>query len=49
LDWNPAREFYHRLGARAMSEWVPYRVEGEPLRSLATGDPRREPDTSSSM
>jgi GNAT superfamily N-acetyltransferase len=49
LDWNPAREFYHRLGARAMSEWVPYRIEGEPLRSLATGELWREPDTSSSM
>ena len=35
LDWNPAREFYHRIGARAMSEWVPYRIDGEPMRSLA--------------
>jgi len=36
LDWNkPAREFYESLGARAMDEWVPYRMEGEALRELA--------------
>ena len=35
LDWNPAREFYDALGARAMDEWVPYRVEGDALRTLA--------------
>lgn len=35
LEWNPAREFYHRLGAVAMSEWVPYRLGGEALGSLA--------------
>ena len=31
LDWNPAREFYHRLGAAAMAEWVPYRLTGAAL------------------
>jgi GNAT superfamily N-acetyltransferase len=36
LDWNPAREFYHALGAGAMQQWVPYRLTGEPLARLAT-------------
>jgi GNAT superfamily N-acetyltransferase len=35
LHWNPAREFYAAIGARAMDEWIPYRIDGEPLRSLA--------------
>jgi GNAT superfamily N-acetyltransferase len=35
LHWNPAREFYHSLGAAAMDEWVPYRLDGAPLRELA--------------
>jgi len=36
LHWNPAREFYHRLGATAMDEWIPYRLSGSPLTALAT-------------
>jgi GNAT superfamily N-acetyltransferase len=39
LDWNPAREFYHALGARAMDEWIPYRLTGDPLRRLAALSP----------
>lgn len=36
LDWNtPAIEFYESLGARAQSEWVRYRLEGEALQALA--------------
>jgi GNAT superfamily N-acetyltransferase len=35
LDWNPAREFYRRLGAVAMSEWVPYRLTGAALTEVA--------------
>jgi GNAT superfamily N-acetyltransferase len=35
LEWNPAREFYHRLGAVAMSEWVPYRLTGAALTEVA--------------
>jgi GNAT superfamily N-acetyltransferase len=35
LNWNPAREFYHSIGAAAMDEWIPYRLAGEPLRALA--------------
>jgi GNAT superfamily N-acetyltransferase len=35
LHWNPAREFYHSIGATAMDEWVPYRLTGERLEGLA--------------
>ncbi len=35
LDWNPAREFYHSVGAVATAEWVPYRLSGDALVKLA--------------
>ena len=35
LDWNPAREFYEHVGARAMKDWVLYRLTGDALRKLA--------------
>lgn len=35
LDWNPARDFYDRLGFRELAAWRPYRLEGERLRALA--------------
>ncbi|MGH3648827.1 MAG: GNAT family N-acetyltransferase [Micromonosporaceae bacterium] len=35
LHWNPARDFYDAIGATPMSEWVPYRLEADPLRELA--------------
>jgi GNAT superfamily N-acetyltransferase len=36
LDWNtPAIEFYEALGARRMKQWLPMRVEGTALLSLA--------------
>jgi GNAT superfamily N-acetyltransferase len=35
LNWNPAREFYHHLGMSHLREWLPYRLTGEALRSLA--------------
>ena len=35
LDWNPAREFYHAIGARPLDEWVPYRLTGEGLHRMA--------------
>src|SRR5205823_12527308 len=38
LDWNPARGFYERLGARTLDEWMRYRAEGEALRRLAAED-----------
>ncbi len=38
LDWNTsARDFYHSLGAQAMVEWVPYRLEEDGIRKLAEG------------
>lgn len=36
LDWNElARNFYHKLGAQHMQEWLPYRLEGAALLKLA--------------
>ena len=35
LHWNPTREFYHHLGMAHMQEWLPYRLAGEALQSLA--------------
>lgn len=35
LDWNPAREFYRRLGMGHMQEWLPYRLSGQALHALA--------------
>jgi GNAT superfamily N-acetyltransferase len=35
LRWNPARDFYRAIGATPMDEWVPYRIAGESLRTLA--------------
>jgi GNAT superfamily N-acetyltransferase len=39
LDWNPARGFYDAIGAKALTEWVPYRLTGDALRALATRAP----------
>ena len=38
LHWNPAREFYAAIGASAMDEWIPYRLEGDGLHRLAQLD-----------
>ena len=36
LDWNtPSRDFYASLGAEGLTEWVPYRAEGDALANLA--------------
>lgn len=36
LDWNePSIAFYKALGAKPMSDWTGYRVEGEALERLA--------------
>ncbi len=36
LDWNtPSREFYAVLGAEGLTEWVPYRAQGDALANLA--------------
>jgi GNAT superfamily N-acetyltransferase len=38
LDWNPARNFYHRLGMANLSEWLRYGGDRETLRRLAAED-----------
>jgi GNAT superfamily N-acetyltransferase len=36
LDWNePSIEFYKHMGARPMSDWTVYRVDGRRLHDLA--------------
>jgi GNAT superfamily N-acetyltransferase len=35
LHWNPARDFYHSIGAQAQDEWIPYRIFGHSLVTLA--------------
>jgi len=35
LDWNPTRDFYHRLGITHMTEWLPYRMTQPALAQLA--------------
>jgi GNAT superfamily N-acetyltransferase len=40
LDWNPARNFYHRLGMGHLGEWLRYGADSEALRQLATKDVR---------
>jgi GNAT superfamily N-acetyltransferase len=36
LDWNtPSRDFYAALGAEGLTEWVPYRAQGDALVNLA--------------
>lgn len=41
LHWNPARDFYRRLGIEHLEEWLPYRASGAALKRLAAED--REP------
>jgi len=39
LDWNvDAIGLYETLGARAQDEWTVYRVTGEALAQLASGE-----------
>ena len=41
LDWNvSARNVYGHLGAKALTEWIPYRVVGDALNELAGKEPR---------
>ena len=35
LHWNPAREFYHAIGAGPVADWRPYRLSGPALTRLA--------------
>jgi GNAT superfamily N-acetyltransferase len=38
LHWNPAREFYRRLGFVKVEEWLPYQLSGDALARLAADD-----------
>ena len=38
LDWNPAQDFYRKLGFRRQDEWELFRLDGEGLKSLASAD-----------
>ena len=38
LDWNPAREFYHRLGMEHLGEWLRYGADEAALKRLAAED-----------
>ena len=38
LDWNPAREFYHRLGMDHLGEWLRYGGDEAALKRLAKED-----------
>jgi GNAT superfamily N-acetyltransferase len=38
LDWNPAREFYHRLGMHHHAEWLRYGGDETALKRLAEED-----------
>lgn len=38
LDWNPAREFYERLGMQHHREWLRYGADEAALRRLAADD-----------
>ena len=41
LDWNrPGIGFYLSLGAEPMEDWTVYRLAGEALKEMATGNPR---------
>lgn len=42
LNWNqPAQEFYQKLGAKRIEEWIPFRLSGDALERLGTtGYPR---------
>lgn len=35
LDWNPTRDFYHRLGIHHKETWLPYRMAQPALGMLA--------------
>ena len=38
LDWNPARNFYRRLGLEHVGEWLRYGGNADALRRLAAED-----------
>lgn len=48
LDWNtPSIDFYEGIGARHMSDWLTYRLEGSAITALADQETGNLPDTAS--
>jgi GNAT superfamily N-acetyltransferase len=43
LKWNPARQFYHRIGFAEVQGWLPYRLQGGELARLAREDDAASP------
>jgi GNAT superfamily N-acetyltransferase len=42
LDWNRlAIDFYERMGARRLADWLPYRLSGDELGAVARGEEAR--------
>jgi GNAT superfamily N-acetyltransferase len=39
LGWNPARDFYQRLGFSHLEGWLPYRLDRAGIRALARERP----------
>jgi GNAT superfamily N-acetyltransferase len=37
LHWNPAQDFYRRLGLKHVQDWLSYRVDREGIARLAAG------------
>jgi hypothetical protein len=37
LHWNPAQDFYRRLGLEHVQDWRSYRVDREGIARLAAG------------
>jgi GNAT superfamily N-acetyltransferase len=38
LHWNPAQDFYRRLGLEHVQDWLSYRVDREGIARLAAGE-----------
>ena len=38
LHWNPARDFYDRLGFAQLVDWLPYQLSGQAFARLASED-----------
>jgi hypothetical protein len=39
LEWNPTRDFYHRIDMTHMEAWRPYRMEHAAIAALASTAP----------
>lgn len=38
LDWNPARQFYEKLGAKGLSNWILHRLDAEQFESFISSE-----------